>query len=496
MQQHTKPWGAVMMAGVVAAWVGLWVVPAVAKLLAPVEVTGQTQCWDVNGFSIGCDDTDQDGDIQAGVPFPTTRFTDLRNGTVRDNLTGLMWLKDAGCLGDPGGDPKGRTWGEALAAVADLNDGKNFGCVDYTGAFQDWRLPNVKELQSLIHFGFARPALSNAKGTGQWTERDAFWNVGRPFLVYWSSTTQADEPGPPLDLDGPFKAWRVDLEEGKTTPTFKNTEHRVTCISCRLRDPGDPPCQDTVRASFSVWPVRGPGLGGQFAPAPVEVTGQTQCWDPNDTSCPIAEIKCEKATGQDGKLRKGEGFPKPRFTDLRNGTVRDNLTTLIWLKDASCLGSRRWAGALAAVADLNDGKNFGCVDYTGAFQDWRLPNVKELQSLIHFGFARPALSNANGTGQWTEGDAFSGVRSAFYWSSTTREPFPDDAWPVSLNNGITHPDTTQAMPPCCTSERPSSPICDSEQPTCDSEQSACICSRFGGCATKYECRRVWAVRGG
>src|SRR5918992_5748088 len=60
---------------------------------APVEQTGQTQCWDTAGALIPCEGTGQDGDIQAGVAWPVPRFTDRGNGTVRDNLTGLIWLQ-------------------------------------------------------------------------------------------------------------------------------------------------------------------------------------------------------------------------------------------------------------------------------------------------------------------------------------------------------------------------------------------------------------------
>jgi hypothetical protein len=67
--------------------------------------------------------------------------------------------------------------------------------------------------------------------------------------------------------------------------------------------------------------------------------------------------------------------------------------------------------------------------------DWRLPNVKELLSLIDFGFFAPALSNAAGTGIWTEGDAFLGVQSRDYWSSTTLADTPVYAWDVVLSVG-------------------------------------------------------------
>jgi Protein of unknown function (DUF1566) len=174
-----------------------------------------------------------------------------------------------------------------------------------------------------------------------------------------------------------------------------------------------------------------------FADAPMERTGQTQCWDPADTSFPIEEIACSDpaATGQDGAVLAGHPLPTPRFVDEGNGTVEDKLTDLIWLKDASGLGAQTWGNALGAVADLNEGEDFSCADYTaGTFADWRLPNVKELQSLIHFGFFNPALSNAAGTDKWTEGNAFSGVQSRFYWSSTTRAGNPDFAWDVYLND--------------------------------------------------------------
>jgi hypothetical protein len=72
--------------------------------------------------------------------------------------------------------------------------------------------------------------------------------------------------------------------------------------------------------------------------------------------------------------------------------------------------------------------------------DWRLPNVKELQSLIAFDFFNPALSNAAGTGQCTATDcAFSGVfHTAGYWSSTTYAILPEIAWYVRLDVGFTN----------------------------------------------------------
>jgi hypothetical protein len=165
---------------------------------------------------------------------------------------------------------------------------------------------------------------------------------------------------------------------------------------------------------------------GGGAPAPVPRTGQSAVF----------------AAGDDGDLQLGVTWPNPRFTDNGNGTVTDNLTDLIWLDDANCFGEQTWANALSKAADLSD----GCSDCGGTNMDcgladgsiagqWRLPNLRELQSLVHYGVSSPAVPNTAGTGQWVEGDPFSGVQSSFYWSSTTVAGLTDAAWRVFLASG-------------------------------------------------------------
>ena len=155
-------------------------------------------------------------------------------------------------------------------------------------------------------------------------------------------------------------------------------------------------------------------------PAPVEKTGQTTSW----------------ATGDDGDLKKGIAWPNPRFTNNGDGTVTDNLTGLIWLKNANCFGASLWATALSDCNTLAHG-SCGLMDGSVA-GDWRLPNIKELYSLIHLGVSDPVLPNTAGTGKWTEGAPFSGVQSNYYWSSTTYAT-PSSAagyaWGVSLGFG-------------------------------------------------------------
>jgi hypothetical protein len=172
-------------------------------------------------------------------------------------------------------------------------------------------------------------------------------------------------------------------------------------------------------------------LNNTFAFAPVAKTGQKRCivfFETFDGTGGGGFIDCA-GSGQDGEYQSGVSI-SPRFTDNNNGTVTDNLTGLIWLKNASCFKNVKWTTALTNANTLATG-SCGLTDNSVA-GDWRLPNVKELQSLIHFGLGSPALLNTAGTAKWTEGDAFSGVESTKYWSSTTGG---FGAWTVSFSSG-------------------------------------------------------------
>jgi hypothetical protein len=178
MQKYMLTREAMLIAAIVA-WGG-FVAPQALAQRARVPQTGQTQCWDASGNLIPCAGTGQDGEVQAGVPLPTPRFQDNRDGTVTDKLTGLIWLKDATCATPA---HLNITLADALQAAqtlaapqCDLQDHSKKG---------DWRLPNVRELYSLIDYGFANPALSNAAGTGQLTEGDPFTHANGGF---WTST--------------------------------------------------------------------------------------------------------------------------------------------------------------------------------------------------------------------------------------------------------------------------------------------------------------------
>ena len=168
--------------------------------------------------------------------------------------------------------------------------------------------------------------------------------------------------------------------------------------------------------------------------APVPRTGQTECykWSARE-ACTCGDANCP--SGQDGDLEKGVAWPVPRFVDNSDGTVTDKLTGLIWLKNANCTDTvggisksgetLTWANALTWSNNLADG-DCGLSDGSSA-GEWRLPNLRELFSLIDFSQVNPAVPS---------GHPFTGVQSERYWSSTTFVNLMDTAWYVEVFYGI------------------------------------------------------------
>ena len=125
-----------------------------------LPVTGQTTSYAI----------DDDGYLQMGVPWPVPRFRDNGDGTLTDNLTGLIWLKNANCFGS-------KFWADALTDCSNLADG-TCGLTDGSSA-GDWRLPNLNELESLAN--------AEEPNTHTWLNGQGFTNVqattGRPLRL-------------------------------------------------------------------------------------------------------------------------------------------------------------------------------------------------------------------------------------------------------------------------------------------------------------------------
>lgn len=302
--------------------------------------TGQTLCFDARGRPVDCAGSGQDAEFRPGLPWPDPRFEPQGAELVLDRLTGLVWTRTAS-LGDfP------MSWTQALDAVKLMNEEGALG-------HADWRLPNRRELSSLVSHSHHRPALP----------------AGHPFTVsqtwYWTSTTA---------VIAPDCAWRVHLEGGRM---FYG---------------------DKVRDAM-VWPVR--GESGVLAR-----TGQARCRDAagNVVDC--------LGTGQDGELCSGAPWPEPRFKEEGDG-VRDLLTGLLWTRSADQCGVCTWEEALREAR--RRGENG---------QKWRLPTIRELESLVDAEQHDPALPE----------HPFTDIREA-YWSSTSSAYAPDWAYCLYLHKG-------------------------------------------------------------
>jgi hypothetical protein len=120
------------------------------------------------------------------------------------------------------------------------------------------------------------------------------------------------------------------------------------------------------------------------------------------------------ATDDDGMLKKGVAWPNPRFTIGTgvDGTncVTDNLTGLMWARNANLFGTTTWGQAITNCNNL----------VYGGHSDWRMPNIREMKSLVTDGFYNPSVPNTVGTGKWAAGDPFNSLQTAaYYWSSST-----------------------------------------------------------------------------
>jgi hypothetical protein len=307
--------------------------------------TDQEKCFDALGAEIPCAGSGQDGELGIGIKGPNPRFTERAPGLVQDGLTGLVWPKKGVSF------EFALRWEEALEHIRDLNREGFLGC-------SDWRLPNRRELRSLISHGRSRPALPLEH---PFTGVEQTW--------YWTSTSSAMYPA---------YAWAVHLAGGRM---FWNRKDQISMV----------------------WPVRGE--------SPIlPWTGQNACFDSEG-----ARLECP-GTGQDGELRQGVSWPRPRF-EKTGEDILDRLTGLTWREVISRdPGLLTWPEALQAVAELEE--------KTGT--DWHLPNINELESLVDASRSSPALPEG--------GHPFLSNPEVL-WSSTSSGFEPDWAYGLYMHKG-------------------------------------------------------------
>ena len=273
---------------------------SVSKTIQLLPDTGETQSYTT---TFG-----EDHDYLINVPS----FTNNNNGTITDNVTGLMWQQvDGGEM----------TFESAVAYCNSLT----------LGGLSGWRLPTPIEAYSILNHQNSNPAINTSYFTLTAAE-------------YW---------------------WTSVFENNSTT--------KVWCTNAG-GGIGNHPKTETISAG---------GTKKFHARAVRTVTTPTTITN--------------------------------HFTD--NGdTITDNLTQLVWQKIPNTT-ALTWEQALAYAEGLT----------IGTSSDWRLPNIKELQS----------LNNELATNPSVFLPYFSNLGVKFYWSSTTLPNQTLSAWYWSTAFGIT-----------------------------------------------------------
>jgi len=143
--------------------------------------TGQTRCWNASGQQISCTGSGQDGELRSGAD---RRYVDNGDGTITDATTGLMWEK---LSDDTGIHDKDNvyTWVNAFNYKIAILNQEGFA------GHRDWRVPNIRELQSIVDYGKVGPAVAAAFNTGcvEWcTVLTCSCTLGANTYSFWSST--------------------------------------------------------------------------------------------------------------------------------------------------------------------------------------------------------------------------------------------------------------------------------------------------------------------
>ncbi len=272
----------------------------------PVPDTGQTQSYTA---TIG-----EDSDYLINPPH----FSDNGDGTVTDNVTGLMWWQDSDI----------QTYQNWYVAAGTHDSIYNPGLTDFCGnstlaGYTDWRLPDEFELQGIANYGTSGPAI----------DENYFLNTSSH---YWSSTTVVHRP---------TYARYVNYSDGRIFYKSKSDNSFVKCV-------------------------------------------------------------------------RGEPDPSLSYTDNSDGTVTDNVTGLMWQQEDDST-ERSWLSALTYCENLS----------LAAHTDWRLPNVKELVSIIDNSRYDPAINTT-----YFPNISYDDLSNTVYWSSTAYHPFTLAMWYVSFKS--------------------------------------------------------------
>ncbi len=342
----------------------------VTSSVSKIVTTGQTTTTDNNGDPI-ITYIGSDFYGQDGN-YEQLDFNFIRydNGTTYDVNTGLTWETI------PNGGKN--IYSEAVAYVESLNTMVNEdGSIGF-GGYTDWRMPTITEMLSISDFG------------------------------------QVDEGGVYLDTE--YFEFLEDESVGRIADTA----------------PQDGPAADvpTYENSEVIWEADPDNVskdGGQFWTAEVSPylnSGEEMAWGVNQVTGHIKTYAMDDGIlmGKYVRAVRGDEYGANDFVDNGNGTISDNGTGLMWMQED--LGyTMTWEEALAAAESY---------EFAG-YDDWRLPTVKELQTLAEYDTtAIPVIAG----GLLEDGGLFDLTyheenSNWWYWTSTSASP-ANAAWYVAF----------------------------------------------------------------
>ena len=320
---------------------------AQSKLTYPIVDTGQKTFYNNNDEISEPSISDSFFGEDAQYTDNQQSYKDNGDGTTTDNVTGLMWAKSPDLNGDNviNYDDK-LTYAEALAGADTFN----------LAGYNDWRLPSLKEMYSLINFNGIDPS--------GWNGTDV--SLLTPFI----DTSYFDFGYGDVDAGERI----IDAQLASST-----LYNGVTMVN---------------NATM---------FGVNFA------DGRIKGY-PYEQIAPGINVKKFYVMYVRGNSKYGIND----FVDNGDGTITDNATGLMWQQDDSKTGMN-WEDALSWVQQKDSDNFFG-------YNDWRLPSVKELQSIVDYSRSLQTTNSAAIDTLFncsTITDEGGGTNYPFYWSCTT-----------------------------------------------------------------------------
>ena len=347
-----------------------------SKITYAIVDTGQTKCYDdikeISGPKQGEAFFGQDAQYQGNQPGYSLSADGL---TVSDNVTGLTWQRSPDTNGDGALTASDKlTWPQAQTRPAALNTASY-------GGFNDWRLPTIKELYSLIKFNGSDP--SNMTGDDK-----AIPFIDTNYFKFAYGEVNAGE----RIIDSQYASSTLYVSQGLGGELLFGVnfaDGRIKGYGLNMGGPGGPP-QAGGQAQGGGRPAPGSQAqaGGRLPGG--EKTFFVQC------------------------VRGNPEYGKNHFVSNGDSTITDSASGLMWSQSDSGSGLN-WKEALAWVQTQN------AANYLG-HNDWRLPSAKELQSIVDYtrspdttasAAVDPLFSCTQVTNEAGKADY------AFYWTSTT-----------------------------------------------------------------------------